>query len=215
MLKLYNYFRSSASFRVRIALNLKGLAYEDIPVHLVNQGGEQYSDTFQGMNPQSLVPVLQDDDKTITQSLAIIEYIDEIHSAPALLPCDTYLKAKVRAFALAIASEIHPLNNLRVLNYLTHDLGVSEEKKLQWYQHWIATGLMALEKQLVSSSFTGDFCFGDAITVADIFLVPQMYNARRFECDLTNYPTLVRIDADCQKLDAFIKAAPAIKEPIT
>lgn len=208
MLTLYHYFRSSASYRVRISLNIKSLLYHDIPVHLVNKGGEQFSEDFQMLNPQSLVPVLQDHEKTLTQSLAIIEYLEETHPSPALLPKDPFLRAQIRAFALAIASEIHPLNNLRVLSYLTDELNISDDQKSQWYHHWIATGLTALEKKLASSEFTSDFCFGKTPSMADVFLVPQLYNARRFLCDLSAYPTLIRIDAHCQQLEAFSKAKP-------
>ncbi len=208
MLKLYHYYRSSASFRVRIALNLKQLNYTDVPVHLVKQGGEQFSADYQAINPQSLVPALEDGNKIITQSLAIIEYLDELHPVPKLLPDDSYQKALVRSFALAIAADTHPLNNLRVLKYLTDELKITEEQKNQWYQHWIATGLTALEKKLLAANQVGKFCFGDTPTLADIFLVPQLYNARRFACDLSHYPTLVRIDAHCQQQMAFKEARP-------
>jgi maleylpyruvate isomerase len=193
---------------VRIALNLKGLPYEAIPVHLVNNGGEQHSADYQAINPQSLVPTLQTDDKTIAQSLAIIEYLDELHPTPPLLPNDHYLKAKVRAFALAIAADMHPLNNLRVLNYLSNELQISEAQKTAWYQHWIAKGFQSLENMLINTQQTGDFCFGNTPTLADVCLVPQMYNARRYACDLRAYPTLVRIDAHCQTQAAFQDAAP-------
>jgi maleylpyruvate isomerase len=208
MLKLYNYFRSSASFRVRIALNLKGLDYEEITVHLVNNGGEQFSAEYQKINPQSLVPTLTDGDKIMTQSLAIIEYLEDIHPSPALLPKDPYVKSLVRSFALAIAADIHPLNNLRVLKYLTHDFNLNEDKKNQWYQHWIAKGLSSLEKTLESSPHTGEFCFGNTPTIADVFLIPQMYNARRFACDISAYPILSTIDAHCRTLPAFVTAWP-------
>lgn len=208
MLKLYDYFRSSACFRVRIALNLKGLAYQAIPIHLINNGGEQFSAPYQAVNPSSLVPALEDDNKILTQSLAIIEYLDETHPTPPLLPYTSYEKSLVRAFALSIAAEIHPLNNLRVLNYLKNELGLSDELKKQWYQHWMSVGLSALEKQLLSHQLSGDFCFGDSPTIADIFLVPQLYNARRFSCDLDPYPTLTRIDTNCQKLVEFMNARP-------
>jgi len=208
MLTLYNYNRSSASFRVRIALYLKGLDFQDIPIHLLNQGGEQFSPSYQAINPQSLVPTLIENDNIIAQSLAIIEYLDDLYPTPPLLPSDPYQKACIRACALNIIADIHPLNNLRVLQYLTRELGLSEEQKQQWYHHWIATGLSALEKKLSSSPTTGDYCFGNVPTLADICLVPQLYNARRYQCDLTPYPTLVKIDAHCQKAPAFIKAWP-------
>lgn len=208
MLTLYDYFRSSACYRVRIALNIKNLAYETIPVHLVNNGGEQYSHQYQTINPQSLVPSLQDGTKVLTQSLAIIEYLDEIQPTPPLLPKDAYEKALIRSFALTIAADIHPINNLRILKYLTNNFKISEEQKTLWYQHWIANGFLALEQRLATLKLSGDFCFGNQPTLADICLVPQMYNARRFNCDLTPYPTLVRIDANCQKMLPFTKAEP-------
>lgn len=208
MLTLYDYFRSSASFRVRIALNLKGLDYQIIPIHLVNNGGEQFLENYQKINPQSLVPSLQDGDMILTQSLAIIEYLNETHPSPSLLPKSPYEKALVRSFALSIAAEMHPLNNLRVLKYLTDDLKISEEQKNQWYHHWIAKGLSALENRLITHNLTGHFCFYNQPTLADICLVPQMYNARRFNCDLSLYPTIVRIDANCQKHPAFMQAWP-------
>jgi maleylpyruvate isomerase len=206
--KLYNYFRSSASYRVRIALNLKGLRYEYQSVHLSRGGGEQFSPEFRGMNPQSLVPVLEDGAKRITQSLAIIEYIEDTYPAPPLLPSDPAARARVRELALSIACDVHPLNNLRVLNYLTGELGVSEEAKNRWYQHWVALGLNALEAQIAGSPETGPFCHGDAPGLADCCLVPQLFNARRFKCDLSGYPTLLGIEQRCNALAAFRDAAP-------
>ena len=212
-LKLYDYFRSSACFRVRIALELKKLNYELIPIHLVHQGGEQFSDAYQSINPQSLVPSLQDGKKIITQSLAIIGYLNDLYPSPSLLPTDSYLKAKVNAFALTIVADTHPLNNLRVLNYLTQELNISDEMKTKWYQHWMIKGLTALEKQLNTIKAPQHFCFGDQASLADICLIPQLYNARRFNIDLSHYPTLVRIDEYCQLQSTFIKAWP--KEPTT
>ncbi len=208
MLKLYDYYRSSAAFRVRIALNLKELKYELVPIHLVNQGGEQYSEQYQKINPQNLVPALQDGDKIVTQSLAIIDYLEDVQPFPPLYPNDFYEKALVKSFALAIVADLHPLNNLRVLKFLTQELQLSEPQKNQWYQHWVQKGLAALEKKLVDRNTATDFCFGDEPTVADICLVPQMYNARRFNCDINAYPTLIRIDANCQTLPAFLQAWP-------
>lgn len=208
MLNLYNYSRSSASFRVRIALNLKKLAYQEIFIDLLKGDGEQFSPEYQAINPQSLVPALEDNGKIITQSMSIMEYLEELHPSPSILPRDTYEKSLVRSFALSIVADIHPLNNRRVLKYLLAEMGLSEEKKTQWYQHWIATGLNALEKQLISSKTMGTYCVGDFPTMADICLVPQIYNARRFSCDLSACPTLVRIDAECQKHPAFMSAWP-------
>jgi maleylacetoacetate isomerase len=208
MIKLYDYFRSSACFRVRIALNLKGLDYECIPVHLTDHGGEQFLASYQAINPHQLVPTLQDGDYILTQSLAIIEYLDEKYPGVSLLPTDTFQKSLTKSYALSICADIHPLNNLRVLDYLKNKLTLDEKKKNQWYQHWIQQGLSALEKQLSSSPFVEEFCVGHFPTLADIFLVPQLYNARRFSCPLNEYPTLIKIDANCQKLSAFKEAFP-------
>ncbi|MEO8740971.1 MAG: maleylacetoacetate isomerase [Casimicrobiaceae bacterium] len=205
-MKLYNYFRSSAAYRVRIALNLKGLAYEYIPVHLTK--GEQRSDAYVAVNAQALVPTLVDDALTVSQSLAIIEYLDERYPRPPLLPATPVERARVRAIALAIACDIHPLNNLRVLHYLTRTLSVSEEAKNAWYRHWVDTGLGALEVQLANNASAAAYCHGDTPTLADICLVPQLANARRYGIALDAYPTLLRIDANCSQLAAFAAAAP-------
>jgi maleylpyruvate isomerase len=205
--KLYSYFRSSAAYRVRIALNLKGLAYEYVPVHL--RKGEQRDDPYRAVNPQGLVPTLVDDRGTFTQSLAIIEYLEERYPEPPLLPDAAEARARVRAIAHSIACEIHPLDNLRVLQYLTRTLGVAEDAKNAWYRHWIDLGLEALEKQLANDPATGEFCHGATPTLADICLVPQLANARRFAIPLDPYPTLTRIDAVCAALPAFAAAAPA------
>jgi len=204
--KLYGYFRSSAAYRVRIALALKGLAYEYVPVHLVK--GEQRSESYRALNAQQLVPTLGDERGTFTQSLAIIEYLDERHPEPPLLPKAPEARARVRAIALAIACDIHPLNNTRVLQYLTGTLGASEDAKNAWYRHWIDLGLAALEAGLASDMATGVFCHGDRVTLADLCLVPQLANARRYKIPLEAYPTLTRIDAECRKLEAFAAAAP-------
>lgn len=209
-MKLYGYFRSSAAYRVRIALNLKGLEYESVPVHLLKDGGQQLSHTYRELNPTALVPTFTDDNVSIGQSLAIIEYLEEAYPATFRLLPDTYAaRARVRSLAQFIACDIHPLNNLRVLKYLTRTLGVNEEAKNEWYLHWVREGFDSLEKMLASSNQTGKFCHGDTPTLADICLVPQVANARRFNLDLTPYPSIVRIDAACNKEDAFIKAAPA------
>lgn len=210
MLKLYDYFRSSACYRVRIALNLKELDYEAIPIHLVNNGGEQYSPSYHAVNPQQLVPSLNNDGKILTQSLAIIEYLNETHPAPPLLPTDPLQKSRVRAFAYTIACEMHPLNNLRVHQYLINTFRISEEQKNHWYHHWLANGFNALEQSLLNNT-KHDFCFGDMPSMADICLVPQMFNARRFKFDLESYPNLRRIDENCRKLTAFMNAEPMEK----
>ena len=208
-MKLYTYFRSSTSYRVRIALNLKGLPYQAIPVHLLKGGGEQLLPAYRDINPQALLPALIDDGngEAITQSLAIIEYLEEKYPATPLLPPDAADRAAVRSLALAIACEVHPLGNLRVLKYLENILGVKPEDKLTWSRHWMREGLAALEKTL-SLRGADRFCHGDSPTLADCCLVPQMFNARRFEVDLAPYPTLLRIDAACAELAAFAQAHP-------
>ena len=206
-LTLYNYFRSSASFRVRIALALKGLDYSYVPVHL--QKNEQLQPAYAGRSPSRLVPVLQDGDVSLTQSLAIIEYLDETHPQPPLLPGTPAARARVRALALDIACEIHPLNNLRVLRYLVHDLKLAEDDKNRWYRHWIESGLEAVERQLAGHPSTGRFCHGDAPTLADCVLVPQILNAQRFACRLDNLPTVMRVFDACMALEAFSKTQPS------
>jgi maleylacetoacetate isomerase len=210
-MKLYDYFRSSAAYRVRIALGLKGLAPERAFVHL--RRGAQREDEYLALNPQGLVPSLvTDDGAVLTQSLAIVEWLDETHPQPPLLPADAAGRARVRALALAIACDIHPLNNLRVLNYLTGTLGVAEAQKDGWCRYWCDVGLEAVETQLARDAATGTFCHGTAPTLADICLVPQLANARRVGLDLAPYPTLLRIEAACLALPAFAAAAPS-KQP--
>ncbi len=204
--KLYSYFRSSAAYRVRIALNLKSQGYEYVAVHL--RKGEQSAAPYREMNPQELVPTLTDDRGTFTQSLAIIEYLDERYPEPPLLPKTPETRARVRAIAMAIACDIHPLDNLRVLRYLTRTIGASEEAKDGWYRHWVDVGLAALETQLAGESATGEFCHGATPSLADICLVPQLANARRSGIPLDAYPTLTRIEATCNALSAFAAAAP-------
>ncbi len=208
MLKLYSYFRSSAAFRVRIALALKGLPFEYVPVHLLKDGGQQLSEQYRALNANALVPTLLDDDHALSQSMAIVEYLDETHPEPALLPGTALDRAYVRAVSQSIACEIHPLNNLRVLKYLKHTLGVSEEAKDAWYRHWIEIGFDGLEATLTREGKAGRFCFGDTPTLADICLVPQVFNAQRFQVDLEPYPTIVRIFDACMELPAFQQAAP-------
>lgn len=209
-MKLYGYWRSSAAYRVRIALNLKGISAEQLSVHLVRDGGEQHKAAYSALNPLELVPTLTLDDEldadALSQSLAIIEYLDEIHPQSSLLPASALERAHVRAMALTVACEIHPLNNLRVLQYLTQTLGVDEAAKNTWYHHWVASGFAALETLLVRHS--GRYCFGDTVTLADLCLVPQVYNAQRFNVDLTPYPNIMRVWAECNQLEAFADAAP-------
>ncbi|GCF87889.1 maleylacetoacetate isomerase [Shewanella sp. M-Br] len=209
-MKLYGYWRSSAAYRVRIALNLKGISAEQLSVHLVRDGGEQHKAAYTALNPLELVPTLTLDDEldmdALSQSLAIIEYLDEIHPQTPLLPASALERAHVRAMALTVACEIHPLNNLRVLQYLTQTLGVDEAAKNTWYHHWVASGFAALETLLVRHC--GRYCFGNAVTLADLCLVPQVYNAQRFNVDLTPYPNIMRVWAECNQLEAFVDAAP-------
>jgi len=207
-LKLYDYFRSSAAYRVRIALNFKGVAPERAFVHL--RQGAQHEAAYRELNPQGLVPLLvTDDGDALSQSLAIIEWLDETHPAPPLLPRTPAERARVRSLALAVACDIHPLNNLRVLKYLTGTLGASDAARDTWYAHWCEVGLAALETRLAREPATGRFCHGDAPTLADVCLVPQLANARRVTLDLAPFRTLLRIEAECAALPAFADAAPA------
>jgi maleylacetoacetate isomerase len=206
-MKLYGYWRSSAAWRVRIALNLKGLEWESVPVHLVRGGGEQHQPAFLELNPQGLLPVLEVDGRVLTQSLAIIEYLEETRPDPRLLPVDPAGRARVRALAQLVSSEIHPLNNLRVLRYLRDRLGLDDARRDDWYRHWLREGLGALEARLGRESGTGRFCHGELPGLADCCLVPQLYNARRYGCPLEAYPTLLRIEAACNELGAFRTAA--------
>jgi len=205
-MKLYGYWRSSAAYRVRIALNLKGLSYETVSVNLAK--GEQYQPAYDAINPQNVVPVLEDQGQRLYQSLAIIQYLEEVHPQPPLLPPDPVGRNRVRSLALIVACEIHPLNNPRVLNCLTGKFGISEDQKLAWYHDWIRTGFTALERRLATEPGTGRYCHGDMPGFADVALVPQVANAVRFKVDLSAFPTIRRIDAECQMLEAFQKAAP-------
>ena len=212
MSTLYTYYRSSAAYRVRIALNLKGMPYTAVPVHLVKDGGQHRSAAYRARNPQALVPAFELEDGTVlTQSLAIMEYLDEVQPEPALLPADAIGRARVRALAQAIACDLHPVNNLRVLQYLSQQLGISAEQKDAWYRHWVDTGLQGLEALLADHPSTGRFSHGDTPTLADCCLVPQLYNARRFQCPLDAYPTIQRIAAACETLPAFQQAAPEVQ----
>lgn len=206
-MKLYTYYRSSAAYRVRIALNLKQLTYDAAFIHLLKDGGQQHQAAYAALNPQQLLPALEDDGLLLTQSLAIIEYLDETRPATPLLPADAAGRARVRALSQLIACDTHPLNNLRVLQYLQQQLNADEAAKTAWYGHWIRESFAALE-QLLQSPHTGRFCHGDTPTLADCCLVPQVYNARRFQVDLSPYPAIVRIDAACNVLPAFQAALP-------
>jgi maleylacetoacetate isomerase len=209
-MKLYGYWRSSTAYRIRIALNLKGLEAEQ---HFVNlPAGEQGGEAHRRVNPLGRVPVLVDGDQTLTESLAILEYLDERYPEPALLPDDPADRARVRAISQVIGCDIHPVDNLSVLKYLVSEFNVDPEGKLRWYRHWVTEGFKALEAMLADDPRTGRFCHGDEPGLADLCLVPQVYNARRFECDLTPFPTITRIDAVCAELDTFRKAAPEAQE---
>ena len=207
--KLYGYFRSSAAYRVRIALELKRLSWQSESIHLTKDGGKQYSAPYQSINPLSLVPTLQDNNTFHTQSLAIVEYLEELYPEPSLLPKEPIARARVRAIALSIACDIHPLNNLRVLKYLTNMLKISDGIRMKWYAHWISKGFEGIEAMLAGHRDTGSFCHKDTPGLADICLVPQVFNANRFDCDLTRFPTILRINEKCMALDAFQKAQPA------
>lgn len=205
-MKLHGYWRSSAAYRVRIALNLKGVQVEHCPVHLVNNGGEQHSTGYQRLNPSELVPTFGDGELSLNQSLAIIQYLEDLYPHAPLYPKEPAQKAAVMAFALDIACDIHPLNNLRVLQYLTGPLALSETHKMQWIKHWLAVGFIAQEKRLKRTA--GRYCFGDTVTMADLCLVPQVYNALRFQLDMSDYPLISAIYQRCNELDAFQNAAP-------
>ncbi|CAM3102266.1 glutathione S-transferase (maleylacetoacetate isomerase) [Legionella steigerwaltii] len=210
-MKLYDYFRSTACYRVRIALNLKNIAYEKINIHLVNHGGEQHSPEYREVNPQELVPSLEINGQVISQSLAIIEYLDETYPTPALLPQDPWEKATVRSLALIVACDMHPLNNLRVLNRLKEQFQASESQVSEWYHHWLKAGFDAFETKLQRIKRRQLFCFGDTVTLADLCLIPQVYNAHRFHFAMDNYPLINEINAHCLTLEAFQKAVPEVQ----
>lgn len=204
MLRLYTYWRSSAAYRVRIALNLKGLEYESVAVHL---GRDEHKGSYKEKNPQGLVPALEHDGQLLLQSLPIIDYLDSVFPEPAMVPREPVARARVQAMALIVAADIHPLNNLRVRRYLGDILKLEEEQKNAWYKLWIAEGFSAIETMLQDPA-TGKFCHDDTPTLADACLVPQVYNARRIDCDLSPYPEIMRIEAECLALDAFDRAVP-------
>lgn len=209
-MKLYSFFRSSAAYRVRIALNLKDIRYEQISVHFRKEGGQHRLPSFLSLNPQGLLPVLDDDGHVVQQSMSIIEYLDESRpETQFFLPKDIRDRSIVRAMAQMVACDLHPLNNLRVLNYLREELGVAEEGVSRWYQHWVEETLVALESMV--QRYGGVYCFGDELTLVDICLVPQLYNARRFNCDLGSYPALVAIDARLTTIGAIASAAPELQ----
>lgn len=209
MLTLYDYWRSSAAYRVRIALNLKGLAYQSVLVHLLKDGGEQHGADYLAINPQGLLPLLVDGDTRIAQSLAILEYLEERYPQPALLPRDHGLRAQIRGLALHIACDIHPLNNLRVLQYLSTELGVEAAAKDAWYRHWVETGLAAVEQGL--ARLPASLSLGERPGYLEACLIPQVYNARRFNCDLHAYPRILAVVERCNSLEAFANAAPEVQ----
>lgn len=207
-IELFSYWRSSAAYRVRIGLNLKALPHETTPVHLVRDGGQQHSEGYAALNPQELVPTLRHGGQVLHQSMAILEYLDEVFGGPSLLPDDAAGRARVRALAQLVACDIHPLNNLRVMQFFSDTWNVPQVEREDWTRHWIQRGFEAMERMLVESVETGRFCHGDTPTLADCCLVPQLYNARRFNLDLEPYPTLVRIEMACLALPAFDAAKP-------
>ena len=206
-MQLYSYFRSSASYRVRIALALKGLTVDYLPVHLVRN--EQQAAAFSALAPGQLVPVLKVDGRVLTQSMAIIEYLDETHPEPPLLPGDAFARARIRALAQDVACEIHPIDNLRVLRYLVDEMKIGPDAKNRWYRHWVETGLEVVERQLAGHAATGAFCHGDTPTLADCVLVPQIHNAQRMDCRLDHVPTVMRVFETCMQLDAFRATQPS------
>lgn len=206
-LKLYDYWRSSSAYRVRIALNLKGLAYESVPVHLLRGGGEQHDPGYRALNPLGLVPALVHEGRTIVQSLAICEYLEESFDAPPLLPQSAADRARVRGIVQTVCSEVQPLNNLSVMQFLKTEMGLNDGRYAAWYAHWIARGFRAVETWLGEDA-AGTFCHGDTPTLADCYLVPQVYNAERFDCDLSPYPRIREIVERCRALEPFVRAAP-------
>lgn len=210
-MKLYSYWRSSAAYRVRIALNLKGLRYEQVPVNLAQGDGEQNEPAYRDVNPQRFVPVLVDGERVIRQSLAIVEYLEETVDGPRLLPATARERARVRSLAMLVACDIHPLNNTRVLKYLAREFATPEVERERWVRHWISEGFDALQDLLDSNPSTGTYCEGDTPSMADLCLVPQAYNARRFGLDVARWPTIARIEAACLALPAFDAARPEVQ----
>jgi maleylacetoacetate isomerase/maleylpyruvate isomerase len=206
-MQLYSYFRSSASYRVRIALALKGLGYDYVPIHLLRN--EQLKPPFSDLAANKLVPALVEEEHVLTQSMAIIEYLEETHPEPPLLPGDAFARARIRSLAQDIACEIHPINNLRVLRYLVHEMKLSEDDKNRWYRHWVESGLEVVERRLAADAATGTFCHGDTPTLADCVLVPQIHNAQRMECGLDHVPTVMRVFTACMQRPAFATTQPS------
>ena len=205
-MKLYGYWRSSAAYRVRIALNLKGIDFESNPIHLLKNGGEQHSDEYASLNPMHLVPTLVDEDLVLNQSVAIIDYLEQKFPNEPLYPLEIKARAQVQALMLDIACEIHPVNNLRIQQYIVAELGASDEQKLAWSYHWMSKGFTAIEKKL--QKLSGKYCFGEQVTIADLCLVPQVYNANRFKLDMSSYPTINSIVDNCNQLQSFVDAMP-------
>ena len=205
---LYTYYRSSAAYRVRIALNLKKLAYEPIYISLLKNRSENYKPEYKDINPQAMVPTLVSGSHTLTQSNAIIEFLEEQYPVIPLLPEDKTLRAETRSYAQLIACDIHPLNNIKVLDYLREKLATNEDNVQGWYQHWIQEGFSALETRLEKSDLSGKYCIGDTLSIGDIYLIPQVYNAYRYHCDMSNYPLIKKINNNCLSLEAFKSAVP-------
>ncbi len=208
MIKLYDYFRSTASYRVRIALNLKGVSYDKMEVHLVNEGGQQHLPAYRALNPQGLVPALDTGEAVLTQSLAIIEYLEETVLEPPLLPADPLARATVRMLSQMIVSDIHPLNNLRVLKRLKQQFKADETQITDWYHHWLNEGFTAIETKLGQIKRTQPLCYGNSVSMADICLIPQVFNAQRFDFLLEDFPLIQQINSYCLEMDAFSNAAP-------
>ena len=207
-MKLYDYFRSTACYRVRIALNIKNISYDKINIHLINNGGEHHSPEYRKLNPQGLVPSLEVDGHILNQSLAIIDYLEGAFPNPALLPDNPFDKAALKALALSVACDIHPLNNLRVLNRLKEQFKASEAQVTQWYHHWLKTGFDGFETTLKRMKRTQPFCFGHTVSLVDLCLIPQVYNAKRFNVPMDDYPLICEINDHCLTLDEFKKASP-------